>query len=52
MVVKNIKKIKEETNEFLSDLEGIIKNFEDRGDIRELNSKIKKEIIKFQEKLD
>lgn len=48
----SIKKLKENTNLFLSDIDKIIKNFEDKGDPKELNSKIKKEIIKFQKNLE
>lgn len=48
----NIKKLKENTNAFLQDMEKIIKNFEDKGDPKDLNQKIRKEILKFQEKID
>jgi len=46
------KKLREETNSFLENLEKELKKFEEDGDVTKLTNKIKKSIIDFKLRFD
>lgn len=46
------KKLRDETNNFLDNLEKDLKNFEEDGDVTKLKNKIKKSIIDFKLNFD
>ncbi|HXV66838.1 MAG TPA: hypothetical protein VD731_06420 [Nitrosopumilaceae archaeon] len=44
-----LKKYQKKTNQFINELESTLDNFENKADIKELSSKLKESIKKFQE---
>ena len=45
---KDLKKLKNKTKQFVEELEITLKNFDQNGDVKELNSKLKQAINQFQ----
>jgi len=43
-----LKKYQKKTNQFIKELESTLKDFENSADIKELNTKLKESIKKFQ----
>ena len=44
-----LKKYQKKTNQFINELESTLKDFENKAEIKELSSKLKESIKKFQE---
>jgi len=44
-----LKKYQKKTNQFIKELESTLKDFENSGDIKDLNTKLKESIKKFQD---
>jgi hypothetical protein len=44
-----LKKYQKKTNQFINELESTLNDFENKADIKELSSKLKESIKKFQE---
>lgn len=47
-----LKKYQKKTNQFINELESTLDDFENKADIKELSSKLKESIKKFQESKD
>jgi hypothetical protein len=48
---KQLKKFQEQTAYFVNELESILKDFENNGEVKEISSKLKESIKKFQNEL-